>query len=250
MDYHQNYLALAHAIIKQAAEDWRTAWQKADERLQREVEKFFRSSWFAQLTDLDGEYLLQRLRQEAEVSRAKRFFVARKGKIYAMKPTEKKLYDFLKKHDGMTLFEEDIRKNISVSHGAFSEARKALVNAGIISAERKGKAVLYHILPKTSDEAKTSLLAQTSMETSGKTSLPKTSGKTSNPPENDGTIEPVTGNFADFDDWFLALIRAYGDVDVEEKGGGKYIVTLFEPFMAMKYQSNIDEEDNFCVELA
>ena len=114
--------------------------------------------------------------------------------------------------------------------------------------------MLYHILPEMSGEVKTSFSPQTSKEMSGKTSLKtssnKTSGKTSNLPENDGTIEPVTGNFADFDDWFLALIRAYGDVDVEEKGGGKYIVTLFEPFMAMKYQSNIDEEDNFCVELA
>ena len=32
----------------------------------RDVEKFFRSWWFAQLTDLDGELLLERLRKESE----------------------------------------------------------------------------------------------------------------------------------------------------------------------------------------
>ena len=113
MNLHQNYIALAQAIIKQAAEDWRVAAQKGDEESRRKIENFFRSHWFKCLTDLDGEYLLKRLEREFETSRPKRFFVARNERRYDMKPTEKKLYDFLKLHDGMTLFEEDIRNNLA-----------------------------------------------------------------------------------------------------------------------------------------
>ena len=111
-------------------------------------------------------------------------------------------------------------------------------------------------MPQTSDKTsavKTSLSAKTSTP---KTSLPakkppKTSvPKTSDLPLVDGEIEPVTGFYADFDDWFMALTRAYGDVDMEELKGGKYLVTVFDPFTAMKFVATIDEEENFCVSLA
>ena len=185
-----------------------------------------------------------------------------------MKPTEKKLYDFLKLHDGMTLFEEDIRNNLGISHGTFSAARKALVDAGTLFMERRGKAVFYRILPETAEVKETSILPQTSDETSTvkaslpvKTSPPKTSlpakkppktstPKTSDLPLADGEIEPVTGYYADFDDWFLALTRAYGDVDAEELNGGKYLVTIFEPFATMKYETYFDDEGSFVVNLA
>ena len=65
---------LANAIILQAVVDYRHAVRRikrdpenylAKDRI-RDVEKFFRSWWFAQLTNLDGELLLERLRKESE----------------------------------------------------------------------------------------------------------------------------------------------------------------------------------------
>ena len=63
---------LANAIIEQAAKDYRAA-----QRIQRrhpdnysahktvlEVEQFFRSDWFAVLSDIDGEVLLRMLKEE------------------------------------------------------------------------------------------------------------------------------------------------------------------------------------------
>lgn len=72
---------LANAIIFQAVQDWRRAalylkahpngtgkryW--AAERDKKVCEAFFLSEKFEILTNLDGEYLLRRLREEAGVS--------------------------------------------------------------------------------------------------------------------------------------------------------------------------------------
>ncbi len=64
---------LANAIILQAVKDYRRARKKARRRPDqktaqatiREVERFFTSWWFAQLTDLDGEMLMEKLQKEA-----------------------------------------------------------------------------------------------------------------------------------------------------------------------------------------
>ena len=63
---------LANGIIIQAVKDYRNARrrvrtkrdQKGARATIREVERFLRSRWYAQLTDLDGEILLERLRKE------------------------------------------------------------------------------------------------------------------------------------------------------------------------------------------
>ena len=63
---------LANAIILQAVEDYRRARrrvrmlpdQKGAQATIRQVEKFFRSRWYAQLTDIDGEMLLKKLMEE------------------------------------------------------------------------------------------------------------------------------------------------------------------------------------------
>lgn len=65
------YTLLANAIITQAAKDYKDNLSllhknpndntaKAE---RRKLEKFFRSSWFDILTQLDGEALLQKLQQ-------------------------------------------------------------------------------------------------------------------------------------------------------------------------------------------
>lgn len=68
----RNWEDFAQAIIMQAVTDYRKARrrvrafpnQKASQATIREVERFFRSRWFAQLTDIDGEMLIRRLREE------------------------------------------------------------------------------------------------------------------------------------------------------------------------------------------
>ena len=67
------YQALANAIIEQAAKDYMAAIRilkrhpdrKAAIEGAMECERFFRSGWFATLTDLDPEYLIDKLRKEA-----------------------------------------------------------------------------------------------------------------------------------------------------------------------------------------
>ena len=66
------YERLANAIILQAVTDYRYALKKIkrnpknkdaiDEALR--IERFFRSGWYSQLTSVDGEYLIRRLREE------------------------------------------------------------------------------------------------------------------------------------------------------------------------------------------
>ena len=70
------YERLANAVILQAADDYRAALRKIranpknrqaiDEAL--EIERFFRSGWYSQLTSVDGEYLIRRLQEEVRQS--------------------------------------------------------------------------------------------------------------------------------------------------------------------------------------
>ena len=66
------YEELAQAIILQAVKDYRQTNKRMvikpdDPKIQNrraELEKFFLSSWFALLTDLNGKQLLQKLQAE------------------------------------------------------------------------------------------------------------------------------------------------------------------------------------------
>lgn len=68
----RNWEDLSQAIIMQAVTDYRKAQrrvrhfpdQKGAQATIKEVELFFRSWWFAQLTDIDGEMLIKKLREE------------------------------------------------------------------------------------------------------------------------------------------------------------------------------------------
>jgi hypothetical protein len=74
---HSNdpYQDLANAIVLQAARDYRTALKilKRNPRNESaafevdEDERFFRSPWFGVLTEVDGEYLIERMREEAGI---------------------------------------------------------------------------------------------------------------------------------------------------------------------------------------
>ena len=64
------YENLANAIVIQACNDYRAALDgtgydyKPAEACLKELEKFFRSSYYRMLTKVKGEYLMERLRQE------------------------------------------------------------------------------------------------------------------------------------------------------------------------------------------
>ena len=68
------YERLANAIILQAVTDYRAALKRIrrspknqdaiDDALR--IERFFRSGWFSQLTSVDGESLIRRLRDEVK----------------------------------------------------------------------------------------------------------------------------------------------------------------------------------------
>ena len=65
---------LANAIVEQAVKDYRTAQARVKANPEsadhakvevRQLERFFRSSWFEVLTDVDGRLVLSRLKKEA-----------------------------------------------------------------------------------------------------------------------------------------------------------------------------------------
>ena len=70
------YERLANAIVLQAVSDDRVALKKLKAQPKNreaisealEIEKFFRSSWYSILTDVDGEYLIRRLQDEIRQS--------------------------------------------------------------------------------------------------------------------------------------------------------------------------------------
>ena len=67
---HEPYENLANAIIVQACNDYRAALDgtgyeyKPAPACLKELEKFFRSSYFRMLTKVKGEYLIERIKQE------------------------------------------------------------------------------------------------------------------------------------------------------------------------------------------
>ena len=66
------YQELANAIVVMAAKDYRHAlriqYRNPDSQTARikidEIERFFRSEWYRLLTDVDGEMLIKKLREE------------------------------------------------------------------------------------------------------------------------------------------------------------------------------------------
>ncbi len=66
------YEKLANAIVVQAANDYRAALRKKKGnprnseaiREVNEIERFFRSGWYQVLTAVNGEYLIEKIRQE------------------------------------------------------------------------------------------------------------------------------------------------------------------------------------------
>ena len=68
------YENIANAIILQAVKDYRDALKRLKKKSGNqaamsdamECERFFHSGWYKALTSVDGEYLIQKLREEAK----------------------------------------------------------------------------------------------------------------------------------------------------------------------------------------
>ena len=68
------YENLANSIILLAVKDYRDALKKrkkwprneSAQIMKAEVERFFRSAWYRELTSVDGEYLISKLQAEVE----------------------------------------------------------------------------------------------------------------------------------------------------------------------------------------
>jgi hypothetical protein len=68
------YESLANAIIMQAVKDYRTALLHSKKRPDSKgyqievasIERFFRSGWFGELTNLNAEYLIRRVNEEVQ----------------------------------------------------------------------------------------------------------------------------------------------------------------------------------------
>lgn len=69
-----NYEELAIAIVKQAAKDYRTVLRNGDQPsyTERELESFFKSKWFRQLADLDGQYLMERIKEHSKTTKRRK----------------------------------------------------------------------------------------------------------------------------------------------------------------------------------
>jgi hypothetical protein len=68
------YEQLANSIILQAVKDYRDALKKLKKRpnyepakiMKNEVERFFRSDWYRELTSVDGNVLIKKLKAEVD----------------------------------------------------------------------------------------------------------------------------------------------------------------------------------------
>ena len=58
------YEELANAIVLQAVNDYRLARKKKESAKQVALVQFFRSKWFAVLTNIDGRLLEQKLKEK------------------------------------------------------------------------------------------------------------------------------------------------------------------------------------------
>ena len=59
------YEALANAIILQAVKDYRASWKKKNGAAERhQIEQFFHSPMFVNITDVNPDYLIRKLEEE------------------------------------------------------------------------------------------------------------------------------------------------------------------------------------------
>ena len=72
-EYYDPYEEIANAIVIQACNDYKKAYKRSllkkgehgkPDTILIELEEFFHSNWYKTLTEVDGEYLMERLKNE------------------------------------------------------------------------------------------------------------------------------------------------------------------------------------------
>ena len=165
-------------------------------------------------------------------------------------PKAEKLLAYIQKAGGGVLDEWYIRDKTGLSHGTICAARKELVEKGLLRLGKEMRKMTYQLvdltgqLPKGNKAApitsltavpqqvappppaKAVLAPVTAKAKSAKKSAPK-----SKPANVQEAIMPrVTGDFADFDDWLMALNNEFGGcVDVSQSLVSADEYTVFSP---------------------
>lgn len=57
---------IAMGVVAQAARDYEKALRCNNEREIKKLERFFRSEYYSSLTNIDGEYMIQKLKEKAK----------------------------------------------------------------------------------------------------------------------------------------------------------------------------------------
>ena len=153
----------------------------------------------------------------------------------SIKLTDKaqRLYDYIREKGGGVIEEWRICDKTGMSHGSFVAARKELVAAGLLLLGKKVRKTTYQLVELTGQKMTSQKPAAVPPLPPAKVVLAPTGSKgrqkTDKPSiEVQEAIMPrVVGDFADFDDWMLALNEALGDcVDVSQSlvSSSEYIV--------------------------
>ncbi len=167
-------------------------------------------------------------------------------------PKAEKLLAYIQKAGGGVLDEWYIRDKTGLSHGTICAARKELVEKGLLRLGKEMRKMTYQLvdltgqLPKGDKAAPitslTALPQQVAPPPPAKAVLAPVAGKVKPPsqpkkkpapkPANvqEAIMPRVTGDFADFDDWLMALNNEFGGcVDVSQSlvSGDEY--TVFSP---------------------
>ena len=72
------YDALANAIIIQACKDYRRAIESFNIYEMKQIRHFFHSQWFKMLSEVDGDYIIERIEREEIYDKNKGKFLLRK----------------------------------------------------------------------------------------------------------------------------------------------------------------------------
>ena len=167
-------------------------------------------------------------------------------------PKAEKLLTYIQKAGGGVLDEWYIRDKTGLSHGSICAARKELVEKGLLRLGKEMRKMTYQLvdltgqLPKGDKAAPitslTALPQQVAPPPPAKAVLAPVAGKVKPPsqpkkkpapkPANvqEAIMPRVTGDFADFDDWLMALNNEFGGcVDVSQSLVSADEYTVFSP---------------------
>ena len=145
----------------------------------------------------------------------------------------RRLYDYIREKGGGVIEEWRICDKTGMSHGSFVAARKELVAAGLLLLGKKVRKTTYQLVDLN---RKAPAAPAGGRVKKGRKKADKPSYEV-----QEAIMPRVVGDFADFDDWMLALNETLGDcVDVSQSlvSSSEYIV----------FSSEYGGEDSYTVQ--